>query len=219
MKEQDWKRSKKRIGKVCFNTHRWFKVKLYWKRQGHKDRDRGRGKRCILFGECLDFCRTLLSVQNNWYSPELSTQAVGLETSTEPSVTPTRLTPQPHQPPHTFPISSSFSLSNSFSAIIHTMTSPLCTLSFLLAIPFFFLNLQIFSPFLSLRLLRSLSLDPLMSAHTCCHIPPVQFSARQDRIKLNYATVDGTGLSWTWTSLDRSRGLDSSSGEVGMAHR
>lgn len=36
-----------------------------------------------------------------------------------------------------------------------------------------------------------------MSAHTCCHIPPVQFSAGQNGIKLNYTNLDGTGLNWT----------------------
>lgn len=43
--------------------------------------------------EFLEFCSRRLSLQNNWYSPQLSTQAVGLETSTQPSVTPTRITP------------------------------------------------------------------------------------------------------------------------------
>ncbi|KAK1895852.1 VWFA and cache domain containing protein 1, partial [Dissostichus eleginoides] len=49
--------------------------------------------------------------------------------------------------------------------------------------------------------------DPLMSAQTCCHIPPVQLSAGQHRNKGKSAAVDGTGL----TTLDRSRQLGSSS--------
>lgn len=36
-----------------------------------------------------------------------------------------------------------------------------------------------------------LSQDALMSAHTCCHIPPVPSSARHDRIGLNWAAAGG----------------------------
>lgn len=133
----------------------------------------------------------LLSVQNNWYSPELSTQAV----------TSTFLTPwAPPTTTHRFPVSSSFSLVLFHS---HNIPPPVLPLSHLF--PFLFLHnsffvFRSFPLFLSLHVLHFPSLDPLMSAATCCRRPPVQISATQDQIQLNYAAVDRTGLKLT--SLD-----------------
>lgn len=70
-----------------------------------------------------------------------------------------------HAPPH--PLSLFWPLS--FGA------SPLC--------PLLFPALSLPPP--SLRPFLVLSQDALMSAHTCCHIPPVPSSARHDRIQLN----------------------------------
>lgn len=54
-----------------------------------------------------------------------------------------------------------------------------------LAFPFF----SPLSLSLSLHPFLVLSQDALMSAHTCCHIPPVPSSARHDQIQLNSAAV------------------------------
>lgn len=40
-----------------------------------------------------------------------------------------------------------------------------------------------------------------MLVYTCCHLPPVQFSAGQDRIQLKYTNLDGSELDqaeWAW---------------------
>lgn len=98
-------------------------MKLYWKCEGDKDRERGGDKDTYFISE---FCSRPLSGLKNWYSAELSTQAVGLEPSRKPSYTPSRRTPPTSTTTaHRFPIPSFFSHSNSSSAIIHTVTLPL----------------------------------------------------------------------------------------------
>lgn len=115
-------------------------------------------------------------------------------------------------PPHTdfqFPFLS--------VVIIHCLLSfkHSCLLSVLLFYPFSTISFIFVYRSFFLHLLHFLSQDPLMSAQTCCHIPPVQLSAGQHRNKEKSAAVDGTGL----TTLDRSRQLGSSSEKVWMAQR
>lgn len=122
-------------------------------------------------------------MQNTWYSAEKSTQAAGLETRTKRSVTPTWLEAL------TFTHSSTFHLIPSLFCPSSLGASPLCPRLFpaflFLTFPFFFLPPPPLHPFLVL------SQDALMSAHTCCHIPPVPSSARHDRIGLNWAAAGG----------------------------
>lgn len=126
-------------------------------------------------------------VQNTWYSAEKSTQAAGLETRTKRSVTPTWLEALTSTHSSTFLLILSLFWPLSFRA------SPLCprlfpAFLFLLAhVPF----LSLPSLSLSLHPFLILSQDALMSAHTCCHIPPVPSSARHDRIRLNSAVAGG----------------------------
>lgn len=72
-----------------------------------------------------------------------------------------------------------------------------CFLLFILL----FIYRSAFLAFLSFPLSCFLSLDPLMSAHTCCHIPPVQFSVELDRTGLNWASLknDWEDKDWNLT--------------------
>lgn len=124
-------------------------------------------------------------MQNTWYSAEKSTQAAGLETRTKRSVTPTWLEAL------TFTHSSTFLLVLSLFWPLSFRASLLCPRLFP---AFLFLSAHVpflFLPSLSLHPFLILSQDALMSAHTCCHIPPVPSSARHDRIQLNSAAAGG----------------------------
>lgn len=116
-------------------------------------------------------------MQNTWYSAERSTQAAGLETRTKRSVTPTWLEAL------TFTHSSTFLLILSLYSGRYRLEPHLSALSYFQH--FLFLSAHVPSPPLSLHPFLVLSQDALMSAHTCCHIPPVPSSARHDRIQLN----------------------------------
>lgn len=83
-------------------------------------------------------------------------------------------------PSHTRPRSSSSSLFI-LAAIVWSLTS----LPSLISSTFSSSRLTFPPPPLSLHPFLVLSQDALMSAHTCCHIPPVPSSARHDRIQLN----------------------------------
>ena len=118
-------------------------------------------------------------------------------------------TPLSHPPAH-HP-SSPFSRSNfvCYHSHLSSRSTHLSRFSLffsLTPVPFFFwVHRSAFAPFLSLSLLPSCSLDPLKSAHTCCHIPPVQFS---DRTAVKWTTLTLMGQHWAapaWMRMDRSR--------------
>lgn len=160
--------------------------------------------------ELLDFQSSLISAKQLIFAG-VKHKSCWSGDNTRSFVTPTWLTP-----PTTLQLtaSSSFSLSNSSSVISHTVTSPLCPTVFPVLSLLYLLRFPFFSHFLLQHLFHFLSLNPLMSAHACCHIPPVQFSARQDWIKLNYAAVDRNGLNST--NLERLKGLGRNSRKVGV---
>lgn len=97
----------------------------------------------------------------------------------------------PAHPAHIHPTTSKSSLPSSLWRLLKkriNKPSPALSLSHLSLLPFtFFLTAQFplfFPRFVSPHLLHFLSADALMSAHACCHRPPVRYSARHDWIEL-----------------------------------
>lgn len=175
-----------------------------WRRLNSKLNRKSAGEKKKSIWTCL--------LQNTWYSAEKSTQAAGLETRTKRSVTPTWLEALTSTHSSTFLLVLSLFWPLSFGA------SPLCPRLFP---AFLFLSAHV--PFLflpplssSLHPLLILSQDALMSARTCCHIPPVPSSARHDRIRLNSAAAGGAANKLHKPGYIKRAGRNRRGGRAGM---
>lgn len=114
----------------------------------------------------LVFCSRVLSPQNNWYSQELSTQAVGLETNIQTRVIRTCLTPPNVSAGRQYRLFYTQHTSHQFSARYFSLFSSLYP-SFYLQICFSRLSLL---PSLMLSLLGSFDVSSYLLSHTTCSV-------------------------------------------------